>query len=227
MQIILLEKIEKLGGIGSLVTVKDGYARNFLLPFKKALRATAENKAFFEAQKAELIAKNEALRATAEADSKKIEGAKILIIRQAGDTGHLYGSVSGLNVADALKEKGLKLVSSQIRIDKPIKDVGVYEVKVFLHPEVMRVVKLVVARSSEDADNIEKAIAIAAEKAAAEAASKKSKDAAAAVIAEAEKAAATTEVEAAPVAEKPTKKAAKAETADEKPAKKTTKKAAK
>jgi large subunit ribosomal protein L9 len=210
MQIILLERIEKLGTIGSVVNVKDGYARNYLLPNKKAMRATAENKAMFEAEKAKLMAKNEALKAAAEAESKKIEGAKVVIIRQAGDTGHLYGSVSSHDIAASLKDKGLTFTSpsTQIKIDKPIKDVGVYEVKVFLHPEVMNVLKVVVARSQEDADNIEKALAIAKEKAAKEKAAKKEAEAlevvAAPVVAAEE---ATNETEAAPVAEeKPARK---------------------
>lgn len=165
MQIILLEKIDRLGDIGSQVTVRDGYARNFLLPYKKALRATKENIAYFEAEKAELMARNEAARKEAETEAEKFAGLKLVIVRQAGDTGHLYGSVTAANIAESLKNKGVKADSNQVKLDKPIKEIGIYEAKVSLHPEVVRVVKLVVARSEEDADNIEKAAAISKEKA--------------------------------------------------------------
>lgn len=152
MQIILLERVEKLGQMGDVVTVKDGYARNFLLPGKKALRATKENQKVFDSQKKEIEASS--LKAKKEADgvAKKMEGVSITLLRQAGETGQLYGSVSSRDIAAALGEEGFKVARNQVTLDKPIKEIGISAVTVRLHPEVSVSVKVNTARSVEEAE---------------------------------------------------------------------------
>ncbi len=152
MEVILLERVEKLGKIGDIVTVKNGFARNFLLPRKKALRSNAANLKVFEGQKAQIIAENDTRRATAEADAKGVEGKSVTLIRQASNTGQLYGSVAVRDIAEALAADGAKVGKQHVVLDRPIKAIGVYDVKVTLHAEVIVMVKVNVARSPEEAD---------------------------------------------------------------------------
>lgn len=163
MEVILLERIEKLGQMGDVVKVKPGFARNFLLPQKKALRANKDNLAFFEKQRAQLEAINLKRRDEAQAVAAKMEGLKVLMVRQAGEGGQLYGSVSGRDVAEAVKAAGYTVLRNQVNLDNPIKTLGSYPVRVSLHPEVSVVVTVTVARSQEEA---ERAAAAAAEEAA-------------------------------------------------------------
>ena len=152
MEVILLERVEKLGQIGDVVTVKDGYARNFLLPNKKALRSNNANRKVFEANKARIVADNETRRGEAETASKDIDGKSVTLIRQASNTGQLYGSVAVRDIIEALETEGAKVLKNQIVLDKPIKAIGLYQVRVQLHPEVAVTVKVNVARSPEEAD---------------------------------------------------------------------------
>jgi large subunit ribosomal protein L9 len=152
MEIILLERVEKLGQIGDVVTVKDGFARNFLLPNKKALRSNNANRKVFEANKARIVAENETRKAEAQTASKDVDGKSVTLIRQASNTGQLYGSVAVRDIIEALEAEGAKVLKNQIALDKPIKAIGLYEVKVQLHPEVAVMVKVNVARSPEEAD---------------------------------------------------------------------------
>src|SRR5215210_5673424 len=152
MEVILLERVEKLGAIGDVVKVKDGFARNFLLPRKKALRANEANRKLFETNRARIEAENADRRAQAEKDSKTVDGKSIQLIRQASNTGQLYGSVSARDIVDALEAEGAKVARSQVVLDRPIKAIGVHEVKIALHPEVSVSVKVNVARSPEEAD---------------------------------------------------------------------------
>ncbi len=152
MDVILLERIEKLGTIGDVVKVKNGYARNFLLPRGKALRANESNRKVFEANREKIEATNAERRSGAEAEAKKIDGAKVQLIRQASNTGQLYGSVSARDLAEALEANGHKVAKNQIVLDKPIKAIGVQEVKVALHPEVSVTITVNVARSPEEAE---------------------------------------------------------------------------
>src|SRR3954449_7494744 len=152
MDVILLERIEKLGSIGDVVKVKNGYARNFLLPRGKALRANESNRKVFDANRATIEAQNEERRGAAEAESKKVDGAKIQLIRQASNAGQLYGSVSARDLAEALEAQGHKIAKNQIVLDKPIKAIGVQEVKIALHPEVSVNIHVNVARSPEEAE---------------------------------------------------------------------------
>ncbi len=152
MEIILLERVEKLGQIGDVVTVKDGFARNFLLPNKKALRSNNANRKVFEANKARIVADNEARKGEAETASKDVDGKSVTLIRQASNTGQLYGSVAVRDIVEALEAEGAKVQKNQIVLDKPIKAIGLYEVRVQLHPEVAVAVKVNVARSPEEAD---------------------------------------------------------------------------
>jgi large subunit ribosomal protein L9 len=152
MDVILLERVEKLGAIGDVVTVKNGFARNYLLPRKKALRANEANKKVFEANRANIEAENAARRADAEKASKGVDGKTITLIRQASNTGQLYGSVSARDLAEALNEDGAKVAKSQIVLGKPIKTIGLSEVRVALHPEVSVTIKVNVARSPEEAE---------------------------------------------------------------------------
>ncbi len=152
MNVILLERVEKLGAIGDVVTVKDGYARNFLLPRKKALRANEANKKVFEANRARIEAENANRRAEAEVESKTFENATVTLIRQASNVGQLYGSVAVRDLVEALAADGHKVNKSQIVLDRPIKAIGLYDVRVALHPEVAVTVKVNVARSPEEAE---------------------------------------------------------------------------
>ena len=152
MQIILLERIEKLGMMGQVVQVKPGYARNFLLPQKKALRATRENLDFFENQKKDLEAQNLKAREDAEFVAKRLEGVAILLVRQAGETGQLYGSISSRDIAEGIHGLVQVVVSkSQVFIHAPIKALGVHTVDVALHPEVRIPVQVSVAQSEDEA----------------------------------------------------------------------------
>ncbi len=151
MEVILLERIEKLGQMGEIVTVKAGYARNFLLPQKKAMRATGSNKAIFEQQRVHLEADNLVRRKEAESVAGKVDGLDVTIIRQAGDSGQLYGSVSGRDIAAAVTESGVTVIRSQIVLDRPIKALGIYETRVVLHPEVSVNVTVNIARTEEEA----------------------------------------------------------------------------
>jgi large subunit ribosomal protein L9 len=152
MDVILLERVEKLGAIGDVVTVKNGFARNFLLPRKKALRANDANKKVFEANRANIEADNAARRGEAEKASKGVDGKTLTLIRQASNTGQLYGSVSARDLAELLAEDGTKVAKNQIVLDKPIKAIGVNDVKIQLHPEVVVTIKVNVARSPEEAE---------------------------------------------------------------------------
>ncbi|RDE05425.1 50S ribosomal protein L9 [Sphingomonas aracearum] len=152
MDVILLERVEKLGQIGDVVKVKDGFARNFLLPRKKALRANEANKKVFEANRERIVAENGQRREAAQVEAKSIEGTTITLIRQASNTGQLYGSVAVRDLVEALEADGHKIAKSAIVLDKPIKAIGLYEVKVALHAEVAVTVKVNVARSPEEAD---------------------------------------------------------------------------
>ena len=152
MEVILLERVEKLGTIGDVVTVKNGFARNFLLPNKKALRANEANNKVFEANRAKIEADNAERRVEAEKASKGVDGKTVQLIRQASNTGQLYGSVSARDIVEALEAEGAKVTKSQIVLDRPIKAIGMHEVKVALHPEVAVTVKVNVARSPEEAE---------------------------------------------------------------------------
>ncbi len=152
MEIILLERVEKLGKIGDVVTVKNGFARNYLLPNKKALRSNAANLKLFEANKAKIVADNDARRTAAEVASKGVDGKAVTLIRQASNTGQLYGSVAVRDLVDALEADGAKVGKNQIVLDKPIKAIGLYEVRVQLHPEVAVTVRINIARSPEEAE---------------------------------------------------------------------------
>jgi large subunit ribosomal protein L9 len=152
MQVILLERIGRLGQMGDVVNVKDGYARNFLLPQKKALRATAENRAHFESQRAQLEANNLELKKEAEAVAEKLEGKIFASIRSAGDTGQLYGSVTTRDIAEAVTEGGFTIDRRQVILERPIKTLGLHPTRIALHPEVIVNVTLNVARSEEEAE---------------------------------------------------------------------------
>ncbi|WP_298171200.1 50S ribosomal protein L9 [Novosphingobium sp.] len=151
MQIILLERIEKLGSIGDVVTVKDGYARNFLLPNKKALRANEANRKVFESNRARIEADNAARREDAKAEAGNVEGKEVVLIRASSNSGQLYGSVSVRDIVDALVEQGAKVTKSMVVLERPIKAIGISTVKVSLHPEVSVTVKVNVARSPDEA----------------------------------------------------------------------------
>ena len=151
MQLILLERIEKLGQMGELVNVKPGYARNFLLPLKKAVTATEENKAHYESQRVNLEAQNLKLRAEAEKIADKLKNEKYIVIRQAGDAGQLYGSVSARDIAESITETGVSVNRSQINLESPIKTIGMHTVKLGLHPEVSLMITVNVARSTDEA----------------------------------------------------------------------------
>src|SRR5262245_21166066 len=152
MQVILLERIGRLGQMGDVVTVKDGYARNFLLPQKKALRATKENLARFEQNRSQLEARNLELKKEAEAVSAKLDGQCFVAIRQAGDTGQLYGSVATRDVVEVVTAGGFSIDRRQVVLDRPIKTLGVHAIRVALHPEVIVSVSLNVARTEDEAE---------------------------------------------------------------------------
>lgn len=152
MQVILLERVEKLGQMGDVVTVKDGFARNFLLPQNKALRATVANKAAFEADKARLEAENLERRKEAEAVAAKMGDLKVVMVRAAGESGQLYGSVSSRDIADAVTEAGVAISRNQVVLDRAIKTLGLHDVVIRLHPEVTKVVVVNIARSEAEAE---------------------------------------------------------------------------
>ena len=152
MEVILLERVEKLGAIGDVVKVKDGFARNYLLPRKKALRANESNRKVFEANRAKIEEDNASRRSDAEKASKGVDGKTVQLIRQASNTGQLYGSVSARDIAEALEGVGAHVAKSQVVLDRPIKAIGMHEIKIALHPEVAVTVKVNVARSPEEAD---------------------------------------------------------------------------
>jgi large subunit ribosomal protein L9 len=152
MQVILLQRIGRLGQMGDVVTVKDGYARNFLLPQKKALRATAENRARFESQRSQLEANNLELKKEAEAVAEKLGGKTFVAIRSAGDTGQLYGSVSTRDLAEVVTAGGFTIERRQVVLERPIKTLGLHETSIALHPEVIVKVTLNVARSADEAE---------------------------------------------------------------------------
>lgn len=151
MDVILLERIERLGQMGDVVKVKPGFARNFLLPQRKALRASKDNLAYFESRRADLEAQNLERRTEAEAVGRKMDGLGVVIIRQAGDTGQLYGSVASRDIVEALKGAGVTVERHQIVLDRAIKSLGVLPVRIRLHPEVVVTVSVNVARSEDEA----------------------------------------------------------------------------
>ena len=157
MDVILLERVQNLGQIGDVVKVKPGYARNFLLPQKKALRATDANKAKFEALRAQIEAMNLEKRSEAEKIRSKVDGLKVVLIRQAGETGQLFGSVNGRDVAEAVTAAGFTIDRRQVILDRPIKVLGLHELRVALHPEVIVEITANVAKSAEEAEAQEKA----------------------------------------------------------------------
>jgi large subunit ribosomal protein L9 len=152
MDVILLERIEKLGAIGDVVKVKNGYARNFLLPNGKALRANESNRKVFESNRERIEASNAERRAAAEVDSKTIDGITVQLIRQASNTGQLYGSVSARDLTELLEAEGHKLAKNQIVLNRPIKAIGLQDVRIALHPEVSVTIHVNVARSPEEAE---------------------------------------------------------------------------
>ena len=152
MEIILLERVEKLGAIGDVVNVKPGFARNFLLPRGKALRASEANKKKFEADRARIETDNAKRRDIARSEAKDVDGASVTMIRQASQTGQLFGSVAARDLAEVLTAGGHKVNKNQIVLDKPIKTLGIHDVKVALHPEVIVMVKVNIARSPEEAE---------------------------------------------------------------------------
>jgi len=152
MEVILLERVEKLGVIGDVVTVKDGFARNYLLPNKKALRSNAANRKVFEANRERIVAENASRRAHAETEAKTIDGLTLTLIRQSSNTGQLYGSVAVRDLVEALNNDGHKVTKAQVVLDRPIKTIGLFDVKIALHPEVSVGIKVNVARSPEEAE---------------------------------------------------------------------------
>lgn len=152
MQVILLERVERLGTIGDEVSVKNGFARNFLIPQGKALLANDANRARFEREREAIETRNAAAKATAEANSESLVGTQLVLIRQSGDTGQLYGSVSARDISEAAKEAGHSVARSQVRLDAPIKTLGIFDVGVRLHAEVDVTIQVNVARSPEEAE---------------------------------------------------------------------------
>ena len=152
MKVVLLERVQNLGAIGDVVTVKDGFARNFLLPRQKALRANTSNLKVFEAQRDQIEARNAENRSVAERAGQRLDGQQYILIRQAGESGQLYGSVSGRDVAEAIQAEDGRVERNQVVLDRPIKTLGVHEVKLQLHPEVSVTVKVNIARSADEAD---------------------------------------------------------------------------
>ena len=151
MDVILLERVAKLGQMGDVVTVRDGYARNYLLARGKAMRANAANKAKFESQKAELAARNEERKASASGNANKLDGQSVVMIRQAGETGQLYGSVSARDIAEALGTAGFPVTRAMVELNTPIKTIGLTTVDIALHPDVVVQITVNVARTSDEA----------------------------------------------------------------------------
>jgi len=164
MQVILLERVEKLGQMGDEVKVKDGFARNFLLPQKKALRATKANREYFSTQKAQLEATNLERKKDAESVAEKLKGQIFALLRQAGDRGQLYGSVSPRDIADVITKGGFTVARGQVALDKPIKMIGLVPVSVVLHPEVKVPVTINVARNEDEAERQARGEDVLAEK---------------------------------------------------------------
>ena len=154
MEVILLERIGRLGQMGDVVRVKDGYARNFLLPKGKALRATSDNKTRFESMRAELETKNKAAKGEAGTVASKLEGKVLVALRQASETGQLFGSVSPRDIADMIEADGIKVGRSQVVLNAPIKMIGSYKVPIALHPEVEIAITVNVARSADEAERL-------------------------------------------------------------------------
>lgn len=152
VELILLERVEKLGQMGQRVNVKPGFARNYLLPQKKALRATKENLAYFESQRAQLEASNLERKSEATEIGAKLEGLSVVIVRQAGESGQLYGSVSARDVGDAVTKAGFTVEKRQVVLDRPIKNLGLHRVRVVLHPEVAVTITANIAQSAEEAE---------------------------------------------------------------------------
>lgn len=152
MEVVLLERVEKLGQMGDVVSVKDGYGRNFLLPKGKALRATKGNLARFEAEKAQLEARNLELKKEAAAVAEKMDGQQFIAIRSASDAGSLYGSVNSRDIAELMTADGFSVSRGQIVLDKPVKELGIHELRIVLHPEVSATVEINVARSQDEAE---------------------------------------------------------------------------
>ena len=152
MELILLERVENLGQMGDVVTVRPGYARNFLLPQKKALRANDANRRLFEAQKAELETRNLERKNDAANAAERLDGRAFVLIRQASETGMLYGSVSTRDIAEAASDDGVQVARAQVRLDKPLKQLGVSKVRVVLHPEVDAWIEINIARSEDEAE---------------------------------------------------------------------------
>jgi large subunit ribosomal protein L9 len=163
MNLILLERVPKLGQMGDVVKVKPGFARNYLLPQKKALRATKDNITYFESQRKVLEAQNLERRGEAEAAGAKVKDLKVILIRQASEALQLYGSVTSRDIADGAVAAGVKIGRSQVELDKPIKTLGAHKIKVHLHPEVMVEITAVVARSPDEADFLAKGGTLVAE----------------------------------------------------------------
>ncbi len=168
MQVILLERVEKLGQMGDEVRVKDGFARNFLLPQKKALRANKTNREYFNTQKAQLEARNLERKSEASKVAEKLEGKTFVLLRQAGDRGQLYGSVSPRDIADVISAGGFSVNRTQVPLDKPVKDIGLVPVHVVLHPEVRVKVTINVARTEDEAERQARGEDVLAEKTEAE-----------------------------------------------------------
>ncbi|MDR1476945.1 MAG: 50S ribosomal protein L9 [Rickettsiales bacterium] len=223
MDVILLEKIGRLGGLGDRVKVKDGYARNFLIPQGKALRASKANIEKFEARRAELVKKSDEAKKAAEETSARIAGKTFVVIRQAGDAGHLYGSVSTRDLSAILKAAGADVDYTKITIDTPVKELGIYPIKIAPHPEVIETIKINVARSEEEARVAEEKAVEEARKAA-EKKARKEAEAIEAVEAVTEEEASAVDAEAANGTEEASveeaEAKAEAEAAAEKPAKK-------
>ena len=154
MEVILLERIEKLGQMGDVVKVKDGFARNFLLPQKKALRASEDNLAYFEKEKVTLEANNLKQKQEAEVILTKLDDFNLIIIRQAGETGQLYGSVNTNDVKTSLNENGFVVEKNQVKLDKPIKELGIHKVSVKLHPEVQAIISVIESRTQSEEETL-------------------------------------------------------------------------
>jgi len=178
MQVILLERVEKLGQMGDEVRVKDGFARNYLLPKKKALRATKANREYFSSQKAQLEARNLEKKSEAEKIAKKLEGKTFVLLRQAGDRGQLYGSVSPRDISEIITEAGFSVSRTQVPLDKAIKTIGMFPLTVVLHPEVRVHVTINVARTEDEAERQARGEDVLAERTAEEEASAEAKVAA-------------------------------------------------
>ena len=160
MQVILLERVAKLGQMGDVVRVKNGYARNFLLPTGRALRATPDNQKVFEDRRAELEARNLELRKEAEAVAEKLGGREFVLIRSASGTGSLYGSVTARDIWQAAEDDGVSMLKQQVQLLRPIKELGMHDVSVALHPEVEVAIKVNVARSEEEAELQSKGLSV-------------------------------------------------------------------